>query len=145
MGELGYWERLQKLQLYSQERRRERYMVIFLWKISQGLVKGYDVSFTSTERRGRTIVPSTVVRTSPSAVRRARESSLGVKGANIFNLLPAALRNLNSKHVDTFKTSLDAFLKNVPDQPTVGGQARAAETNSLLDQIPMLTTAFNYS
>ena len=145
MGELGYWERLQKLQLYSQERRRERYMVIFLWKISQGLVKGYDVSFSSTERRGRTIVPSTVVRTSPSAVRRARESSLGVKGANIFNLLPAALRNLNSKHVDTFKTSLDAFLKNVPDQPTVGGQARAAETNSLLHQIPMLTTAFNYS
>ena len=31
---LNYWEKLQELRLYSQERRRERYMVIFLWKIS---------------------------------------------------------------------------------------------------------------
>ena len=68
---------------------------------------------------------------------------MGVKGATLFNLLPAALRNLNSKHVDTFKTNLDAFLKDVPDQPTVSAQARAAETNSLLDQIPMLTTTYN--
>ena len=138
MVKLEYWERLKKLQVYSQERRRERYMVIFLWNISQGLVKGYDASFSSSERRGRT-----VVRTSPAAVRRARESSLGVKGEKLFNLLPAALRNLNSKHVDTFKTTLDAFLKDVPDHPTVSCQAMAAETNSLLDQIPMLTTAYN--
>ena len=143
MGELDYWERLKKLQVYSQERRREWYMVIFLWNISQDLVKGYDASFSSAERRGRTVVPSTVVRTSPAAVRRARESSLGVKGEKLFNLLPAALRNLNSKHVDTFKTNLDVFLKDVPDQPTVSAQARAAETNSLLDQIPMLTTTYN--
>ena len=31
---LSYWEKLQELRLYSQERRRERYQVIFLWKIS---------------------------------------------------------------------------------------------------------------
>ena len=30
---LNYWEKVQELRLYSQERRRERYMVIFLWKI----------------------------------------------------------------------------------------------------------------
>ena len=45
LEELDYWERLQELHLYSQERRRERYMVIFLWKLSQGLVKGYKVNF----------------------------------------------------------------------------------------------------
>ena len=44
---LNYWEKLKELKLYSQERRRERYQVIFLWKISQGLVSGYDVNFTS--------------------------------------------------------------------------------------------------
>ena len=43
---LSYWEKLQKLGSYSQERRRERYLVIFIWKISQGLVSGYDMSFT---------------------------------------------------------------------------------------------------
>jgi hypothetical protein len=42
---LTYWEKLSELRLYSQERRRERYQVIFLWKISQGMVSGYNVEF----------------------------------------------------------------------------------------------------
>ena len=59
---LNYWEKLKELKLYSQERRRERYQVIFLWKISQGLVSGYSVDFTSAgQRRGRYIVPKTIV------------------------------------------------------------------------------------
>ena len=136
---MDYWERLENLQLYSQERRRERYMIIFLWKISQGLVKGYNVTFSNTGRRGRMIIPNTVVRSSPAAVRRARESSLGVKGAKAFNLLPAGLRNLNSVSVEIFKANLDAYLSTVPDQPTIGNRTRAAATNSLLDQIPMMT------
>ena len=52
---LDYWERLEKLQLYSQERRRERYMTKFLWKISQGLVKGYNVTFSNAGRKRRMI------------------------------------------------------------------------------------------
>ena len=78
-----------------------------------------------------------VVARAPAMVRRARESSLGFKGANIFNILPGHIRILNSEHVDTFKTELDTFLSLVPDQPTIGGHPRAAETNSLLHQIPL--------
>ena len=37
---LNYWEKLSELHLYSQERRRERYQVIFIWKINQGMVSG---------------------------------------------------------------------------------------------------------
>ena len=33
-----YWERLQKLHLYSLERRRERYCIIYVWKMLEGLV-----------------------------------------------------------------------------------------------------------
>ena len=92
---LCYWDKLQSLRMYSQERRRERYMVIFIWKLSQGLVNGYQVQFSSTlGRRGRTAQPHTVVQSSPAMVRRAREASLGVKGARIFNLLPPDLKNL---------------------------------------------------
>ena len=90
-------------------------MVIFLWKLSQGLVKGYNVNFQQQGRRGRTIVTNSVLRSSQAAVRKARESSLGVKGAKIFNLLPASIRDINSNHVDTFKSSLDAYLSKVPD------------------------------
>ena len=35
---LDYWERLAQLKLYSQERRRERYQIIYIWKVSQLLV-----------------------------------------------------------------------------------------------------------
>ena len=133
---LCYWDKLQSLKLYSQERRRERYMVIFIWKLSQGLVSGYQVQFSSTLGRGRTAQPHTVVQSSPATVRRAREASLGVKGARIFNLLPTDIRNLDSISVDTFKAELDRFLANIPDQPTVSGLGRPAESNSLLHQIP---------
>ena len=62
-----------------------------------------------------------------------------MKGALIFNLLPAEVRNIDSHSVDIFKTKLDKFLKNIPDQPTIDGFGRSAETNSLLDQIPQST------
>ena len=32
---LDYWERLSSLNMYSQERSRERYQIIFIWKVSQ--------------------------------------------------------------------------------------------------------------
>ena len=124
--------------MYSQERRRERYMAIFLWKVSQGLVNGFKVNFTDkVGRRGRTALPRQVVQSSSHLVRKARESSIGVKGANIFNLLPAEIRNIDSENVINFKKSLDLFLLNIPDQPTIAGHGRAAESNSLLHQIPL--------
>ena len=138
---LNYWEKLQELRLYSQERRRERYQVIFLWKISQGLVSGYDVTFTSEGRRGRVIVPKTVVRSSPAMVRNAREQSLGVRGAQLFNILPDNIRSLNSEHAELFK---NIFLSSVPDQPTIAGQGRAKESNSFLHQLPLFYQLTNY-
>ena len=38
MQNLDYWERLKALNLYSLERRRERYTIIYVWKILEGLV-----------------------------------------------------------------------------------------------------------
>jgi hypothetical protein len=137
LEDLDYWGKLLQLRLYSQERRRERYMLCFLWKLSQGLIGGYDIRWQCSDRRGRYALPAPLARGAPAAVRRARESSLAVRGARLFNLLPASLRN-QAGSFDTFKTHLDIFLSEVPDQPTVPGLARAAATNSLLDQIPLL-------
>ena len=102
---------------------------------------GYDVNFTSGGiRRGRMAIPKQVDRKSPAAVKKARENSLGVKGALLFNLLPDSLRTMNTDHVDMFKNHLDIFLTSIPDQPTVAGLGRAAESNSLLHQLPMFYT-----
>ena len=48
-----YIDRLVSLKMYSQERRHERYQVIFIWKISQGLVQDIVWIFlTVTEEDG---------------------------------------------------------------------------------------------
>ena len=136
---LNYWEKLQHLRLYSQERRRERYQIIFIWKISQGLVSGYQVPFTQNSRTGRWAVPAQLPRQGvPSTVKAAKENSLRVRGCQLFNLLPAVLRSADHGDTLMFKNNLDHYLSCVPDQPTHQGLARAAQTNSLLHQVPMM-------
>ena len=136
---LDYWERLVKLQMYSQERRRERYEIIYIWKVSQHKVQGYTLPFRQSPRLGRVVELPPIARGCPGAVQQAYEGSLRVKGAKLFNLLPAELRNMDGVMVDTYKAGLDAWLGTVPDQPTIPGRQRAATTNSLLDQVPLLS------
>ena len=69
------------------------------------------------------------------AVRQAKEASLCVHGAKLFNLLPRHLRDISTGTVDQFKNQLDSWLQTIPDQPTVPGRQRAAMTNSLIDQV----------
>ena len=135
MDGLDYWERLGKLRMYSQERRRERYQIIFIWKLSQALVTGYSLPFQNSDRRGLLVTVPPMATNSASAVRKAREASLQVKGARLFNLVPKEIRNLSGVTVETFKSGLDAWLNQIPDQPTIPGRQRSALTNSLIDQV----------
>ena len=96
------------------------------------------MEFSFSPRRGWSAIPKPVVLTSPACVRRAKESSVAVKGAALFNLCPRGLRDLLSEHQDMFKGNLDAWLHDIPDQPTVPGLSRAAASNSLLHQVPLL-------
>jgi hypothetical protein len=135
MDGLDYWERLKCLAMYSQERRRERYQIIFIWKLSQGLVTGYHLPFQQNERRGMLVAVPPMATQSAASVKKARESSLQVKGARLFNLVPKDIRDMKTVTVDTFKAGLDAWLATIPDQPTIPGRQRAALTNSLIDQV----------
>jgi hypothetical protein len=71
----------------------------------------------------------------PSSVRKARESSLQVKGARHFNCIPRDLRDSSTGTPEQFKTKLDTWISTIPDQPTVPGRQRAAASNSLLEQV----------
>ena len=75
----------------------------------------------------------------PAIVRNARNSSLQVKGAQLFNCIPRALRDTSIGTTLQFKANLDAWLVTIPDQPTVPGRLRAANTNSLLDQVLVIS------
>ena len=140
---LSYWDKLSTLRLYSQERRRERYMIIFVWKISQGLVSGYTIPFTSPyNRTGRKAILHHAPQSATASVRQARAGTLAVRGAQLFNAMPSSLRNSDHGDVLMFKNHLDIYLLNIPDQPTVAGLTRAAQSNSLLHQVPLYEASY---
>ena len=85
-------------------------------------------------------IPNNIILKAPAKVKKARERSLGVHGARLFNLLPPNLRKENSGDFLLFKNHLDIFLSGIPDEPTTHGLVRAAVYNSLLDQVPLIVT-----
>ena len=52
---LDYWARLKHLKLLSQERRMERYRIIYVWKILEGLTPNCGIETTHSNRRGREV------------------------------------------------------------------------------------------
>ena len=102
--ELQYWDsyRLKKLKLLSLvQRRRERYCIVYVWKILNGLAPN-DVGFKfhTHQRLGiRAEIPP-ISKRSQLSVRTDYDKTFRVRAAQLFNLLPAALGSI---------TSLDAF------------------------------------
>ena len=138
MQGLSYWEQLRELNLYSLERRRERYMAIYTWKILEGHVPNIETTPIESQyhiRRGRCCLIPKVSNTAPVSIQNIRLQSLSVRGPRIFNILPSHIRAITGSNVDAFKKSLDEFLSTIPDQPLVPGytQFRRCDTNSLLD------------
>ena len=76
-------------------------------------------------------------RSAPVVIRNARERSLGVRGAYVFNLLLEKLRSNSNGHVDLFKNHLDMLLYSIPNKPTVTGLGKAADSNGLLHKLPL--------
>ena len=137
MKQLSYWDRLRELRLYSLERRRDRYAVIYVWKILEGIAPNFGIESYINPRTGRHCkVPK--VPTFSSKARTIYCSSLGFRGPQLFNSLPRELRDLQGVGVDTFKKHLDNLLSRVPDEPTSRQetQRRTATSNSLLHQKP---------
>ena len=60
MKGLSYSERHTVLKLYSLQRRRERYIIIYVWKILEGLVNNIfpPICTKESDRRGRTCITS---------------------------------------------------------------------------------------
>ena len=133
---LTYWEMLQRCKLYSLQRRRERYSVIYVWRMLEGQVPNLHNPINSTwhARRGRTCRVPPVNQRLPATIRAARESSFAIRGPSLFNTLPLELRNLTGCPSEDFKEALDRHLETVPDEPLVPGLTafRRAESNSLL-------------
>ena len=142
-GKENYWNRLRSFHLHSLERRRERYRIIYTWKILGEIVPNLTsernrIKSTTSLRFGRKCVIPPVPKHATSGVKSLREASFCIQGARLFNVLPMEIRNISNVELSVFKTKLDEFLRTIPDEPLSPGytDARQAESNSLLHMMP---------
>ena len=134
----GYWERLKSFQLYSQERRRERYRILYLWKVAEKIVPPISSDSNIVKehpRNGRTFNVPLTNNSLPAHTKRARDSSLVVHGSKLFNVLPKCVRNITNCSVLEFKRKLDDYISRIPDHPSVSGSTNA-NSNSLVAAVP---------
>ena len=83
-----YWSRLKTLNLYSLQRRRERYQLIYLWKIINNKVPN-DIGINSHVHIRRGIVVDIPRLPSPVAkINSAFDNCFNIKAANTWNCLP---------------------------------------------------------
>ena len=147
---LDYWDRLKELKLYSLERRRERYTIIYCWKVihniypNPGLTlnsalpsqhstnpnQGFNISFN--DRTGLTLS-----RNMKDSLPLKRKSILP-RCCSTYNALPSNLRMLENTDdkpsLSKFKKQLDDWLVLVPDQPYLPNRQRASTSNSIIEQ-----------
>ena len=136
--EPNYWKRLVSMKLYSLQRRRERYRIIYIWKVLEGLVPNVNMKIkTSSNLHARNGRKCQIPNVPATSLAKTREASLPINGAKLFNIMPKSVRNLTNVSLDTFKRALDKFLNFVPDEPQIPGYTaqRRASSNSLIAMI----------
>ena len=120
MNDMPYHEWLKSLGLYSLQRRREKYCIIYIWKIIESLAPNfsYPIRSTLSVRRGRSCVISHV---NVGHVVTLAYNSFRWRSICLFNSLPINLRSISLCSVLRFKTQLDIFLRSMEDLPYFPG------------------------
>ena len=127
---LNYYQRLVKLKLMSLQRRRERYIIIHMFKILQNTSPNeMNITFTYNDRRGIQAVVPPLHRHAPKRAQQKYDSSFSVVGPKLWNTIPKST-TLQST-LNSFKSSLQKFLDATPDEPPTRGYT-TANANSLL-------------
>ena len=117
-----YPDRLQKLKIYSLERRRERYQIIYIYKIIISIVPNPGIHIEYNPRTKYHVQPKSNLK-APTWARSIRANCFFSTGPSLYNKLPRQLREIeainipNKNHVEAFKRKLDKLLQNIPDIP----------------------------
>ena len=92
---LSYSKCLEVLKLYSLQRRRERYGIIYVWKIIKGLVPNLSdpITCSFSDRRGRACV---VCHSGAGRLGTLKYNSFRWQSIRMFNRLPKAISMLSS-------------------------------------------------
>ena len=111
----------------SLQRRRERYVILYVHKILHNQVPNdVELCFQDHPRLGVKATVPPIPRNRSKT--RLFDSSFAVRGPGLWNLLPKWLNNIDS--FDAFKANLDKFLLGIPDMPPTSGYT-CPNSNSL--------------
>ena len=128
---MNYWDRLKHLRILSLQRRRERYTIIHVWKVLHKVVPdSTSLLFKEHIRLGTKAQVPRYNYLAQKSISGPYETSFGVRGAQLWNSLPRAVRG--AKTLLELKQSLGSYLNTIPDQPPVRGY-RVEHSNSLFD------------
>ena len=129
--QLPYWERLKKLDLMSLQRRRERFIILNMWKILHGkMPNDLNVQFRPPSRLGIQAIIPTLPRNCSSANKSLLDASFAVVGPKLWNCLPKWLTTYEKQ--SSFKNKLTDYLRKLPDEPPVHGYQRV-HNNTVVD------------
>ena len=131
MQHLDYWGRIKSLKLMSLQRRRERYIIIQMWKILyHKSPNDVGIQFMVPSRLGiRAKVPS-LNKSSSQRNCSLYDHSFAVTGPRLWNIIPCDLHSIVDPH--NFKIKLTSYLLTIPDMPPVSGYC-CPNNNSLLE------------
>ena len=104
---MNYHERLKKLNLYSLERRRERFMIINAWEQIEGIRENVLKLETGTIGRRRCIKSVTIPTALTGSNRTMVHYSTARQMERLFNALPHRIQKIMGVKTDTFKKKLD--------------------------------------
>ena len=116
----NYWERLVKLNIMSLQRRREKHLIIHLWKIKNNIYpNSIDITF---KLNNRSQAIKAVIKPLPKIkgkILTIYDESFAVKSAKLWNILPSRLTHIDN--IKTFTAALNIFLSTIPDKPPIPG------------------------
>jgi hypothetical protein len=131
---LRYHDRLKELNMYSIQRRFERFIIICVWKIIEEKTVNVNnqIRTTFNSRSGRKCVVPLPKLNGGLAMQTKLYNSFAVRGPRLFNRMPPEIRNISNSSTLRFKRMLDKYLQRIPDTPVITGYPHTGD-NSLIE------------
>ena len=131
LQDTDYWGRLKALRLQSLQRRRERYIIIHVWKLLHNKVPNdIGMEFSYNERLGRRAKLPKLYGRAKTSVKTLYDASFAFLGPKLWNALP---KDANTQdNLESFKVHLGKFLDKIPDYPPTAGYT-TTNNNSIID------------
>ncbi len=131
MYNFDYWTRLKKLGIMSLQRRRERHIIILVWKIKNNIIPN-DINLEFGSNKYSSNVKA-ILKPQPKVQGKLLstfENSFVIKCSKLWNKLPTQLTEILV--FSLFERRLDRYLSFIPDNPPVHGYPHT-NNNSILN------------